>query len=232
MKKTVLLSAGLLSLLFTQQSFARTNYICQLNGKAVYTTQRINNTCQVSEMNGISEETVSVERTSTPSMAEIMGKTPHTIALNTRVELYGEPSFNFTNLNESDQIAHIWEKEQFGSYDDIKIMPRADIEKPADMNIKIRNQPTDKTKIPASRSVQANTRLPANYQPLPPPKPKLTRKQILQREIASEQAALVRAQAQLANARKSGSNTGPLEQTVRDRQANVRALQNELKRQR
>ncbi|WP_054618970.1 hypothetical protein [Neisseria sp. 83E34] len=232
MKKILFLSTGLLGLLLSQQTLARTNYICQLNGKAVYTTQRINNTCQVSEMNGISEETVSVERTSTPSMAEIMGKTPATIALNTQVELYGEPSFNFANISETDKIAQIWEKEQFGSYDDIKIMPRADIEKPADMNVKIRNQPIDKSKTPASRSVQANTRMPANYKPLPPPKPKLTRKQILQREIASEQAALIRAQAQLERARKSGGDTSGLEQTVRDRQANVRAIQNELKRQR
>ncbi|MDO4641951.1 MAG: hypothetical protein Q4A84_09695 [Neisseria sp.] len=230
MNKKTLLCASIFGLVLIQSAAARTSYICRLDGKAVYTTQKINASCQVSEMDGISEETVSINRTSTPSLAAAKGQTPETIVLGTNVELYGEPTFDFTQPNENDQITKIWEKEQFGSYDDVKIMPRIEDQKPADMNVKIRNQPFDKAGSPSGK---ANTRLPVNYIPAPveAPKPKLTRKQILQREIASEQAALVRAQAQLAKARKAGGNTGELEQTVRDRLANVKAIQSELKRQ-
>lgn len=245
MNPKILLSAVFAGLLSAQPALALTNYICQVDGKAVYATEKLNNTCQVSQMDGISEETVSVQQTSSASLAEITGRSgPETVVLGAQAELYGEPSFNFTGsgaasdagAQANDQISRIWEKEQYGSYDDVKILPRADVAKPAELDVKIRGQ-AGKTgrggKDNVSRSVKANTRFPANYVPAPtaPPKPKLTRKQILQREIASEQAALVRAQAQLARAKKSGGNTGALEQTVRDRQANVRAIQSELKRQ-
>lgn len=35
---------------------ARPTYICQINGKAGYSSEKINSTCRLSEMNGISEE--------------------------------------------------------------------------------------------------------------------------------------------------------------------------------
>lgn len=231
MNKKHLLCTSVLWLLLMPSANARTNYICRLDGKAVYTTQKINASCQVSEMDGISEETVSVNRTETPKAASFDKKSPNTVVMTTSAELYGEPSFDFIQPNENDQITKIWEKEQFGSYDDVKIMPRLEDQKPAELNVKIRNnQPFDKNGI---HSGKANTRLPVNYIPAPveSSKPKLTRKQILQREIAGEQAALVRAQAMLAKARKSGGSTSELEQTVRDRLANVKAIQSELKRQ-
>lgn len=219
-----------LVLLPLQPAFALTNYICQVNGKAVYTTQKVSQACQVSEMNGIAEERISVERTENPSPPERSASAPNTVLLTSQANLYGEPTFNFTRTDETDQIAKIWEKEQFGSYDDVKIVPRADTgsdPKANDLNVKLRNQPAKKP-----TPVKATTRMPVYTPPAVPAKPKLSRKQILQREIASEQAALVRAQAQLARAKKSGKgNITELQQTVRDRTANVRAIQSELKRQ-
>lgn len=235
MNKKAFLCAAI-GLLAALPGRASTNYICQVNGKAVYTTQKVSQTCQVSEMNGISEESVSVTRTGTPGEPPAAGA-PRTLVLTSAAELYGDPSFSFNQGGETDQIAKIWEKEQFGAYDDIKIAPRTDAAEVFphsskagnDLNVKLRNQPA---KTP-SRSVKANTRTPSavHTAPIIPPKPKLTRKQILQREIAGEQAALVRAQAQLAKARQSGKgNVAELQQAVRDRTANVRAIQSELKR--
>ena len=134
-----------------------------------------------------------------------------------------------TDENGSDTITQIWEKDQFGSYDDIKIMPRTEVDnKPASLDVKLRNQPRKST----TRATQNNGRVRAPVIAPPPAaaKPQLSRKQVLQREIANEQAALVRAQAQLARAQKAGGNTQALQQTVRDRQANVRAIQGELRR--
>jgi len=134
-----------------------------------------------------------------------------------------------TDENGSDTITQIWEKDQFGSYDDIKIMPRTEVDnKPASLDVKLRNQPRKS----ATRATQNNGRVRAPVIAPPPAaaKPQLSRKQVLQREIANEQAALVRAQAQLARAQKAGGNTQALQQTVRDRQANVRAIQGELRR--
>ena len=134
-----------------------------------------------------------------------------------------------TDENGSDTITQIWEKDQFGSYDDIKIMPRTEVDnKPASLDVKLRNKPRKST----TRATQNNGRVRAPVIAPPPAaaKPQLSRKQVLQREIANEQAALVRAQAQLARAQKAGGNTQALQQTVRDRQANVRAIQGELRR--
>ena len=66
----------------------------------------------------------------------------------------------------------------------------------------------------------------------PPARVQLSRKQILQNEIRNEQAALVREQAQLNVAKSKGdkAKVSRLEQAVRDRQANIRAIQGEMGR--
>lgn len=129
-----------------------------------------------------------------------------------------------------DQIEQIWEVEQFGTYDDIKIVPsqrNGSITNTIDaastpVEIKLRNQPrkgSRKPRVPAPVVTE-------------PAKPKFSRTQILQNEIRNEQTALVRTQAQLNVARKKGEKEKiiRLEQAVRDRQANIRAIQNEMKR--
>ncbi|VEE05965.1 hypothetical protein [Neisseria animalis] len=76
--------------------------------------------------------------------------------------------------------------------------------------------------------------IPAPVIPAPKqkPKPQLTRKQILQNEIRNEQAALARAKAQLNVARKKGDQDkiSRLSGAVRDREANIRAIKNEMNR--
>ena len=331
---------------------ARPTYICQINGKAGYSSEKINSTCRLSEMNGISEELAdsqqvlskptainngwnrTVENTATaatPAAPAVMNgfttpapapiATPPAVAASVSVsptpsvvtqnhppeaapttaaphwQLFGKadsfvsynPSENNgvvptlaqtshqaetvenspvatitpvaaasqtaptprpatnaapaqaasqpqttaasaaanTDENGSDTITQIWEQDQFGSYDDIKIMPRTQVDnKPASLDVKLRNQPRKST----TRATRNNGRVRAPVITPPAAKPQLSRKQVLQREIANEQAALVRAQAQLARAQKAGGNTQALQQTVRDRQANVRAIQSELRR--
>ncbi|WP_373741127.1 hypothetical protein [Neisseria sp.] len=89
-----------------------------------------------------------------------------------------------------------------------------------------------------AKAAEANRRakiVPAPTIPAPPVKPKvqLTRAQILNNEVKNEKTALVRAKAQLSAAKRKGSDAAKiqrLEQTVRDRQANIRAIEGEMKR--
>lgn len=306
---------------------AAPTYICQINGKASYSSEKINSSCRLSEMNGISEEladsrqllnkpaaesgkqpttdtaakaaeianaTAAAPSATTASSTITESREPATNPLPAQTtesfpaaeapaepswQLFGKSDYfdvipdpagktkvvptlaqtsnppqtteNTNNTaaakpsapaaadtqagksddqNGSDTITKIWEKDQFGSYDDIKIMPRTEAsDKPASLDVKLRNQPRKTTTV---RTPINNRRAPVITPPPQPAKPQLSRKQILQREIANEQAALIRAQAQLAKAKKAGGNTRALEQTVRDRQANVRAIQGELSRSR
>ncbi len=224
MKPTLPLLLGSLLIAAPLLAQARTNYICVINGKAAYTTEKINNTCQVSEMDGISDEKA--------TQSEVIGKS----LLDNSPILFGssDDDFGQAPANDSDQIGKIWQKDQFGSYDDVKIMPRtADAPvsgKPAALDVKLRNQPVRTGKAPVIAPNIRNMRTPAPViaPPSQPAKPQLSRKQILQREIANEQAALIRATAQLAKAQKSGGDIKSLQQTVRDRQANIKAIQSEL----
>lgn len=178
-------------------------YICQVDGRAVFTTEKTGSHCQLSSMNGISDDA--------PADA---------------------PATSASSPERSDNIAKIWEKEQFGRYDDVKILPTrpsgvtntAEAAAPS-MNVKLRNQPKAKRSNTAPRT-------PAPVIAPPPPKPQMTRKQILQNEVRNEQTALVRAKAQLNVARKKGdkAKVSRLEQTVRDREANIRAIQSEMGR--
>lgn len=89
-----------------------------------------------------------------------------------------------------------------------------------------------------AKAAEANRRakiISAPTIPAPPVKPKvqLTRAQILHNEVKNEKTALVRAKAQLSAAKRKGSDAAKiqrLEQTVRDRQANIRAIEGEMKR--
>lgn len=65
-----------------------------------------------------------------------------------------------------------------------------------------------------------------------PPKPVLTRRQILENEIKREQTALKSAQNQLAQAQKSGNQNAikRLNHTIHDREQNIQSLKKELVR--
>ncbi|MDO5059554.1 MAG: hypothetical protein Q4D82_06370 [Neisseria sp.] len=144
-------------------------------------------------------------------------------------------------------------KLNFPTTDDIKIVetpaaePAGNTAAPAaKTQVKLRKQPSEptapvavKTTVRNSKTAparQAGSKAPvrtaapaAAAMPKAPAKPQLSRAQILQREIQNERAALARAQAQLAQAQKKGGNTTALQQAVRDRQANIRALQAEAR---
>lgn len=177
-------------------------YICRMEGKAVFSTQKLNSSCTVSQMDGISDH------------------------LEVQASVASEPV--------ADPIGKIWETEQFGSYNDIKIIPSArdtTVTNTAEaanpkVNVKLRNQQVQ-TAVRNSRPRQ-----PAPVIAAPPPKPQLSRKQILQSEIRNEKAALVRAQAQLNVAKRKGAavRVQQLQQQIRDREANIRAIESEMKR--
>lgn len=115
------------------------------------------------------------------------------------------------------------------------------------VNVTLRNPPKTeinkknkipKTPTPATKTKNASsktTNLPkamAKLPPPPPPKPVLTRRQVLEQEIARERAALQVAKNQLAQAKKSGNakTIAKLNAAVQDRELNVRAIENEMKR--
>lgn len=91
-------------------------------------------------------------------------------------------------------------------------------------NSKTKTTPNSKTPTPPAVVI-----LP---QPTAQPKPVLTRKQVLEEEIAREKAALKSAQTQLAIARKRGNNAQiqKLLAVIRDRELNVQAISRELAR--
>ncbi|VTY08855.1 Uncharacterised protein [Neisseria subflava] len=67
---------------------------------------------------------------------------------------------------------------------------------------------------------------------VPQPKPKETRKQVLQGEIRNEQTAIIRLQTQLNAAKQKGDQIKiqQLTRTINDRKANIRAIQGEMSR--
>lgn len=115
---------------------------------------------------------------------------------------------------------------------DIFVMPPsaqqlADNTPPPKMTVKLRNRPQTaavKTAAPAKAPVRAAAPIYAAV------KPKLSRDQILQREISSERAALVRTKVRLEQEMKKGGNTATLQRAVADREANIRAIERELKK--
>lgn len=177
------------------------SYICQVNGKAVFSSEKLNAGCQLSVMNGISGEAD------------------------------GEAAASAAG--DYDAVSRVVEKEMFGSYDDVKILPRTEPKVAATpapkLEVHLRKGKTTARSTTVKRG--STVRAPVRAAPVaaaPAPKPQLSRRQILQREISNERAALNSAKARLDAAKKSGGNTASLQQTVRDREANLRALQREL----
>ncbi len=177
------------------------SYICQVNGKAVFSSEKLNAGCQLSVMNGISGEAD------------------------------GEAAASAAG--DYDAVSRVVEKEMFGAYDDVKILPRTEPKVAAapepKVEVHLRKGQTAAKTSTAKRGGTARAPVrPAPVVAAPAPKPQLSRRQILQREISNERAALNSAKARLDTAKKSGGNTASLQQTVRDREANLRALQREL----
>lgn len=194
-------------------------YICKVDGGIVFSEKKIGNQCEESHTDGAAQVT--------PEEA--------TKALPEKVDLKEEPGSAAPDVS------------------DIKILPQtisgsvtnsAEAANPR-MNIKLRNGNDTagrKTSAGDLKSAQARAaelnrkakiiHAPVISAPAAKQKPQLTRKQILQNEIRNEQAALARAKVQLNVARKKGDQAkiSRLNQAVRDREANIRAIQGEMKR--
>ena len=208
-----------LSLSTAAMSAQAVTYICKVDGGIVFTEKRIGTQCEESHTNGAAQVA--------PEEA--------TKALPEKVDLKEAPGSAATDVS------------------DIKILPQAtsgSVTNSAEaanprMNIKLRNgNDTSGRKTSAgdlksaqARAAELNRKAkiihaPVINAPVAKPKPQLTRKQILQNEIRNEQAALARAKVQLNVARKKGDQAkiSRLNQAVRDREANIRAIQGEMKR--
>lgn len=183
-------------------------YICKIDGKAAYSSVKINSSCQKSQMDGISEER--------PKQKVQTGAASDVAVENT----------------DRDDISEIWEEATYGTYDDIKILPRVS-DGPTNsaapkLEVKLRNQP--KAPLKTAPAGPAPIRTAAPIYNAAPFKPKLSRNQILQKEIDNERAALARTRGQLELTRQKGGDIGALKQAVADREANIRAIEREMKR--
>ncbi|MCP1771468.1 hypothetical protein J2T38_000265 [Neisseria perflava] len=197
------------------------SYICKVDGGIVYTDRKIGNHCTESHTDGTADIPTEEAEKAVPE----------------KVNLKEAPGQAAPELS------------------DIKILPRTQsgsvtaTENPANprLDIKLRNgkSPTAAgaatgavdLKSAKERAAELNRKAkiipaPVIAAPTAKPKPQLTRKQILQNEIRNEQAALARARAQLNVAKKKGDQAkiGRLTQAVKDREANIRAIQGEMSR--
>ncbi|WP_415772080.1 hypothetical protein ACMYUL_03490 [Neisseria sp. CP9] len=194
---------------------AQASYICKVDGNTVFTEKKIGNDCTESHTDG----------TANVSPEEADKAVPERVNLREALgEAAPEPG-------------------------DIKVLPRttggsvtntAEAANPR-LDIKLRNGKLGEAtsvgdlKAAKARAAELNRKakiLPAPILPASKPKPQLTRKQILENEVRNEQVALVRAQAQLNVAKKKGDQAkiSRLTQAVNDRQANIRAIEGEMKR--
>ncbi|MFC2306197.1 MAG: hypothetical protein ACFNKE_03740, partial [Neisseria elongata] len=96
------------------------------------------------------------------------------------------------------------------------------------LEVKLRNQPKAPLKTAPAGPAPIRTAAPIYNAALS--KPKLSRNQILQKEIDNERAALARTRGQLELTRQKGGDIGALKQAVADREANIRAIEREMKR--
>ncbi|ASK27062.1 hypothetical protein [Neisseria chenwenguii] len=209
---TRLLPALILGLTTWQAQAA--NYICNVDGTPVFTNKKVGKDCTASQTDGTAE--ISDETAQQAQPEKINLKEPP-----------GEAA------PEVDDIKILTSK-QSGS-----VTNSADAANPR-LNIKLRKGGTAGTadlKSAKERAAELNRKAkiipaPVIAAPAAKSKPQLTRKQILQNEVRNEQAALVRAKAQLSVAQKKGdvAKISRLNQAVKDREANIRAIQGEMRR--
>ena len=124
------------------------------------------------------------------------------------------------NVPRLEQLQRLWYSAEFGQNSDLMKVPST-----PKLGVHLRQQ--DANKINGG-GIRKNVAIPAKI--IIPPK--LTPKQMVQRDINSEQRALAVALKQLSQAKKRGSaiQIQRWQQNVTDRQANIRVLKQELSR--
>ena len=124
------------------------------------------------------------------------------------------------NVPRLEQLQRLWYSAEFGQNSDLMKVPYT-----PKLGVHLRQQ--DANKINGG-GIRKNVAIPAKI--IIPPK--LTPKQMVQRDINSEQRALAVALKQLSQAKKRGSaiQIQRWQQNVTDRQANIRVLKQELSR--
>lgn len=204
---------------------AQTTYICLVHGKPAYTTVKQDNSCKPSQINGISEANTAIFAPPIRVASEV--------ALPT--EAASAPIANL-DLDANDEIAKIWHEHEYGSYDRVPILPppkpRVVVAKPDMPSVAPPRSGSLKTAKPATRSTVYASRPTISVVYQAPSVPVLSRRDVLNQEIEREQTALKVAKMQLATAQKrnDSANIIKLNNVVRDRVANVQALQRELSR--
>ncbi len=123
--------------------------------------------------------------------------------------------------NQNPDLRRLWYQQEFGSGSsgDVNVLPRT-----PPQTVHLRQQP-------AKSAVRIRKAAPVRA--APPPKPP-TPRQLIERDIASEQRALQQTRSQWQQAQRQGnhSRAQALQRAIADREANIRALQQELSRQR
>ncbi|QMT34267.1 hypothetical protein LNQ82_07500 [Conchiformibius steedae DSM 2580] len=210
MNKRLNIPFMLMWLLFaaTSTPASAATYICLSNGKPVYTTERQGlQSCRLSQMDGITESPQTAFSPAPQVSAEVA------------LPAASAPAADDTPANPNDDaITQIWQRYEYGSFDNTPILPP--LPKPAPVAPNPVVPHSKKTTPPRPRHTLI----------APPPPPK--RRDILANEIARENQALAHAQRALQSAQKRQDSVAVrrLSDIVRDREANIRALQQEWKR--
>lgn len=122
-----------------------------------------------------------------------------------------------------EQLQRLWYSAEFGRDSDLMKTPAS-----PKIGISLRQQPPKPETVTMIRNKNSMATVPAKIITIP----KLTPKQLVQRDIASEQNALTIAQQKLRQAQKQGATAQiqRWQQNITDRQANIRVLKQELSR--
>lgn len=199
-----------------------TTYICVVQGKPVYTTEQMGNSCEISNMNGIGErEQITF---APPPIVSSQVALPTT-------ESDEDESVEPTSWL-SDPLYQLWHELEYGSYDKVPIVPMTQLPKNNEIApVKIIKPKMAQTKDTfATKSATAY--LPSIKRFNRVGSGLVNRRQILLQEIQREQAALTIAREQLTAARKRNDTAAIKKYSlmVLDREQNVIALSRELRR--
>ena len=202
-------------------------YICVVNGKPVYTTQKVGSLCEISDMNGIGETGRAVLAPA-PKVSDDVALPPENAAALPEIA-----------PQENDELYHLWHELEYGAYDKVPIAPALSLPRslPEKPTVAMPNKSSSHQKTPVQAATAPNR---VHVAPTLPQIQRfnrvgvgmLNRRQILQQELQREQAALNIAREQLAAARKRNDATSvqTLSNAVLDRERNVLALMREIKR--